>query len=290
MNKELFNYLITVALEFKEDEEDKFDLFKNAAYFVLKHTSEITNKNQIKVLKFDKMVVDKIHHYLYAKNILSLMTIEGIGSSTSHRLFSEGINVNDLSTFKSPIILNKHQKIGIKYKKDLQKIIPMDLLKHEREKLKKILKSNKKIKEVFFDYTNEREINHAKIINVGVCGNIKMQDIIIMLKDYTKDVFYSGNKRFSAIYEDSTKTNRKLIIYIFSNCILGKFFLGGSANFNRDIRREAKRQGYKLNENEFIDENNENIDSTENKKISVTSEKVIFDTLGLRFINIKDRI
>lgn len=282
MNRELFNFLITVALDFKDD-ADKFELFKNSAYFVLKHTSEITNKNQIKVLKFDKIVVDKIHHYLYAKNILSLMDIEGIGSHTSQRLFSEGINFDNLSAFKTPTLLTKHQKIGIKYKKDLQKTIPAKVLKFEQEKIKKILKINKKIKEVFFDYSNERKTENIKNINIGVCGNIKMKNIITLLKHEIKDVFYSGDKRFSAIYEDSTKTNRKLIVYLFSNCILGKFSLGGSANFNRDIRREAKNQGYKLNENEFIDE-------TENKKIPVTDEKVIFETLGLRFVNVEDRI
>ena len=98
-----------------------------------------------------------------------------------------------------------------------------------------------------------------------------------LIDDFTKNykVYYRG-----LIQYKNYKIRKIEITFAKKDIYTHILHLTGSAEFNKYIRKEAKKQGYKLSQHGLY---------KDNKKINIKSEKDIFDILNIKYIEPHNR-
>jgi DNA polymerase/3'-5' exonuclease PolX len=255
--------------------------------------------------------LDKIEKYIKQRDyvISDLMNIYGIGIIKANKLYNEH-NITSIKKLrdiikKKPDLLNKKQKIGLKYYDNLLLKIPRD----------EMIIHDKYISSFFDNFDNEKKL---KYIFTGSYRRKKESsgdiDILVYIKDINNDEKYAENI-FSNIVNKMAKTNyiieilakgkKKLmgicklphlnyyrrIDMIYTNLKHYPFallYFTGSGKFNIDLRNSAIEQGYSLNEYSLT-----NLKSNEEIKMKngnyFKSEKDIFNFLGYKYIEPENR-
>jgi DNA polymerase/3'-5' exonuclease PolX len=266
---------------------------------------EILETGKLEELKdFNNKIID-------INIIKELEEVIGIGKSTAIELINK-YNVSSVQDLikkykKNKLELNNTILLGLKYHNKFKKKIP-------REEIDDVYIFIKKITNQF--NKSHKLINNNKLC-AQICGSYRREkpfsndiDIILTkystkIKDRKKDSIYL--KKFVEILreihkpfliDDLTNINYKYmgfckyknypirridIIFIpFDSFYTALVYFTGSRELNLEIRKIAKKKGYKLNEYELFDTKN-------NKKIKINSEKELFNKLGLDYIEPKFR-
>lgn len=107
-----------------------------------------------------------------------------------------------------------------------------------------------------------------------------LDEVLDVIRDNIKEIIMKGNKRLSVIVNeddiqiDFLRTEKE-------NYPFALLYFTGSKNFNINIRKEAIKQGYKLNEYGLFKRNK--------KVIGLESEKDIFEFLKIQYLKPEER-
>lgn len=232
---------------------------------VLKVAEDIKSEEVAKISVFDQLL--KIHGIgaVKARNLIEKYKIESI---------------NDLreKSEADPKILNKQQKIGLKYFEEIEERIPRsEMKKHEKLLVKKL-------KGAIIVGSYRRGLKDSGDIDVLVSekdvGNL--QEIVEDLKKsgYITDVLALGEHKCMAIATVGLK-HRRLDILItpereFATAVL---YFTGSQKFNIEMRKIALKKGYSLSEHGLAVKK----EGVENPPV-FKSEKDIFDFLEMEYV------
>jgi len=308
ITKELEN-----MLEYHTSENNVFEsLAYRKAISQLKNTKEkITSCDQLKNYKFlGKSIGNKVKEILltgklkkteYLKSddknisVKLLNSVWGIGMAMANKLYKKGIrSIEDLQ--KNDHLLNKNQKLGLKYFHDLNKRIP-----------------RKEIEEIFQIIQEESfKIIPKEIILLELCGSFRRGketcgdiDVLITRKDdgeidgiiqsLLENIIKRGviieilqlggfQNRFQFMgickYADYPYRRIDIKIYKKIHFSFALLYFTGSAYFNRSIRLYASRMGFSLSDLY--------LKHTKGKDHSLCvkceTEENIFKSLGLDYI------
>lgn len=248
---------------------------------------------------FETGIVSEVENVLNNTNtdiIQELMKIHGIGPSKARVLVEEnGIKtIDDLKNNQH--LLNDKQKIGIKYYEDFLERIPRKEMMVHYELLKNIIHN---IDENFiFEVTGSfrRMASSSGDIDVLIThkndpSNVEelFKSVVASLKKekYITDVFAEGGKKCLAVCKLKRYKTFRRIDLLYTNKKEYPFailYFTGDAGFNVTMRQYCLNKGLSLSEHGLKDEKTgkyiEHIFET---------EKDIFDYLGLKYIEPKDR-
>ena len=225
-----------------------------------------------------------------------LLKIHGIGIVKAKELI-EKKGIISISQLKKkvknhPELLNDQQKTGLKYFKDLQERIPrkeMDLHKKLLTRIFKKVNSNIEFSIVGSYRRKESDSGDIDILinSASVGGKIPiMKDILGYLcdKDYIRDDLSKGREKYMGIVGLPDKKSRRLDILITNEeeYPFAKLYFTGNYQNNVNMRKEASKQGLKLNEKSLIKIKN-------GKKIKLYTEREIFEYLGFKYSSPKNR-
>ena len=228
------------------------------------------------IIKYEEEKINKDKTF---KIQLELKKIYGIGDAKIKELIDNGVkSIKDLENFKH--LLNKKQKIGLQYYKDLNEKIPLD----EYMKHKEILEKDLKKLRYEFVGSFRRGNNSMGDIDILIMKDDKfnLSDYIAKLKKigYVKEVLAIGDVKFGGIVKlDAKSQARKLDILVSppEEFFYSLLHFTGSAEFNVGLRDYLKNKyGLSLSEHGFKD-----------KIIKIPemkSEKDIFDFFNLNFV------
>lgn len=231
------------------------------------------------------------------KYIDNLTSILGIGYKNAYKLvYKHKIhNVDELimSISKNEIKVSPMILKSLRYHNIYEKKIPHDEITKTYEIILKSINTIKNINIICIicgsyrrklPYSNDidllisikNEINNVNYLEL-IIKKLKNENIII--ESLTNDNIKTKYMGFLKINNNPVrKIDIRYVKYIsFYTSLL---YFTGSKNFNTNMRKLAKKQGYKLNEYGLF---------KNKKQIKVYSEKDIFDTLNMQFVNPSDR-
>jgi DNA polymerase/3'-5' exonuclease PolX len=243
---------------------------------------------EIKITKDDK---------IYLKMIEELEDIYGIGRITAYKLFKEykikSIDELIKKVDSGEIKVSDNIKIGLKYVNKLDTKIPRTEIDQFREYILDIflkidLKlfgticgSYRRLKETSGDvdliivHTDYKKLNDKIKINyIDIFVNYLIKEKIIIESLTKTDV----KTKYMGIFKWKNSKPRRIDIRFipYESYYSAILYFTGSKDFNKNMRLNAIAQNYTLNEYGLYDENN--------KIIEVSSEKEIFDILGMEYI------
>ena len=251
---------------------------------------------------------------LKIKAIDELIKIPEIGPSTAKKLYDIGIDsiaALNIAYSKDTSIINAKQAIGLVHYSDLEKRIP----RSEMDDWNK-----------FFSVILNLAINKMKIkpsgVNIELVGSYRRQaessgdiDILLTSTDVTEGkklmtnfikellntdnfdsslVFSSGTTKFMGLGKiDEYFRHVDIFYYSKKEYPFALLFSTGSGEFNVEMRADAIKKGYSLSEKMLMYRNGKSVTSEEymsniGKEYPLT-EKDIFDFLGLKYLEPKDR-
>ncbi|KAH9498915.1 hypothetical protein Btru_005286 [Bulinus truncatus] len=300
----------------------KYKVYHRAAAVLAQQSVRITSGAEAKKLdgigekiatKIDEFLktgklkkLEKIRADDYNVAVNELTKVTGIGPAAAQKLVKENIlSIEDLR--KNPGKLNHHQQIGLKYFEDFLKKIP-------RSEMIEIQ-----------DFVTEQIHKLDENYIITVCGSFRRGaessgdiDFLLTHKDFTSktgkkpsllhdvvkklekihfitDTLSLGDTKFMGVCHmlsrDDTKEYcyRRIDIRLLPAdqyyCAL--LYFTGSDVFNNNMRLEAQKQGFTINEYTIRP-----IGSTGvlGEALPVTSEEDIFDYIGKKYVEPKDRI
>lgn len=217
--------------------------------------------------------------------ITELMEIQGLGFKKAEKYYLDGYTGDNLP--KSAV---KRQVVGNKYKEQLKKRVPRELITEFKEKIKNIfskIRTKNKI-EIFFKITGSyrRELPNSGDIDI-ILFNDDINDykdkIIEKLK--IKGEFSSGINKFEGIINLNEEFSAVKIDLIFLDNIdeypYTLLYFTGNKILNTKMRSKARKLGMHLTNNKMLDENK--------KEIIVTNEKEIFEILEMDYLKPRER-
>jgi DNA polymerase/3'-5' exonuclease PolX len=284
-NKENLNGYITTELEkildFHQNEGNVFEslAYRKAIAQLKNSTEKITSCDQLKKFKYlGKSIGQKIKEIIltgklgktdYLKddernNTLKLLCqVWGIGMGIANKLYRKGIKtIDDLR--KNQDLLNKNQKVGLKYYEEIKERIP-------RAECEEVLS---KVKNELFTILPE------ELLQIQLCGSYRRgkatcgdMDILItrnddgcvdgilqalvdklMISGLITDILSlsngSGRNTFMGVSQLPNKPHRRLDIKIYLKEFypFAMLYFTGSAYFNRSMRLFAGKIGYTLSD------------------------------------------
>lgn len=217
-----------------------------------------------------------------------LLRIHGIGTVKARNLIDK-YKIESISDLREkseadPKMLNKQQKIGLKYFEEIEERIPRsEMKKHEKLIVKKL-------KGAIIVGSYRRGLKDSGDIDVLVSekdvGNL--EEIVEDLKKsgYITDVLALGKHKCMAIATVGVK-HRRLDILItpereFATAVL---YFTGSQKFNIEMRKIALKKGYSLSEHGLAVKK----EGVENPPVFKT-EKDIFDFLEMEYVEPSKRL
>jgi len=234
--------------------------------------------------------------------------VYGIGPVTASKLMKDHniLSVEDLHRENSinPDLLNRVQKIGLKYHNDLLHPIPRKEMDAHNKFINKILYT-------FCDETTSdtdliysmvgsyrRKAKQSSDIDLIVSAqeeDIPQKDILHSIVDtfkhhnYIKEVLSLGDRKFMGIVKLPSKTakkHRRLDILITSKkeYPFSLLYFTGSKNFNIEFRKNAKEHNVVLNEYGIFDNKGRRID------LDIHTEADIFDYFNVPYLAPEYRI
>ena len=255
---------------------------------IIKRVSEIIKYGFIKELKYNK------YDNKYDELLNKLEDIYGIGVKNAKKIIRE-YNIKDIDEFinlvnENKIKIDNNIKKGIFYHNKIKNNIPRENIKKFKKNFIKSLNNFKNIKFKFCG-SFRRKLKFSNDIDILIVSN----DIITM-SDFQKsnllNKIIEKLKKDKIIYDDLTIENihtkySGIINYLnelyridiqflpYESYYSGLLYFTGSKLFNIDIRKKAKKLGYKLNEYGLYKDNN---------LIKIKSEKEIFKYLNLDYL------
>lgn len=304
LKKEILNILLEFVRIYKSIGDIHRERAYQKAYYTIKKLDSIPNTKSelIKYPNLGKGIVDKIFEYINTgkvkkleeikkeqKYIVNLTSILGIGPSFAKKLISQNIhNINELKKAynSGKVNLTNAQILGIKYNRDLKERIPrreIDDFKYELKNITKSISPN-----LYFKITGSYRRG------LSSSGDI---DIILYQKDdknYMKEVvenmaeYYDyigklsqGKYKFSGLFILNKKVRHIDILFVPMKSLYTAInYFTGSKEHNLKLREFAKKKGYKVSEFSLM---------KGDTKIPITSEKDLFDKIGLKYIAPKNR-
>lgn len=289
-------------LNFEINSVEQIKSIKGIGKKSIDRINEILKKGYLKEVKNYDKIINKNDNKI--KIIDELVRIIGIGYKIANELVNN-YKIKSIEDLKNKINLNKikvNEKIllGLKYLGKFEGKIPR----------KEITEINKYLNDLLNKFNNQmfiticgsyrRELDYSSDIDVLLChlDIIYMSDIYASNSLLKELIQYLHNKKF--IIDDLTDKNYKTKYMGFcklfdkirridirfipiESYFTALMYFTGSANFNENIRNIAKKKGYKLNEYELVNIN-------DNKKELILSEFDIFNFLNLKYIEPKNRI
>lgn len=254
--------------------------------------------NQIDyILKHDKFPEsEEIVLDLETASIQELTTIPEIGASAAAKLYKLGIgSIQELEKelVNQPDLLNRKQKLGLHYHKDLAKRIPRKEM-HAWNKMVTELghKLNLRL-DIVGSY--RRGVDSSGDIDIMVTDTnpLSMEILIDQLVKlgYILDEFIHGKKKFGGVAKID-KVCRKLDIAFYSpeQYPYALLHWTGSGDFNQLIRAFANKKNMTLCEYGLYRVNGKvKISIPDEIECGVFEEKDIFRYLGLQYIEPMDR-
>jgi DNA polymerase/3'-5' exonuclease PolX len=307
-----FTKLIRI-LEFSSSNIFRIQKLKTVLKIIKKFDKQITNLNQVidikgigkgsiaridEILKTGTLAEIKDYDKIDKKSkiIEDIMNVIGIGRITAINLIEKykiksAKELKELSDSRKAPDLNEKIKLGLKYLGKFEGNIP-------RKELDKIYDSLEKYNSNKFPYafiticgSYRRELPTSSDIDVLLCHNnfISLENMDNFLEIYVKYLHEINflidditDKNIKTKYMGFCKFNNKIrridIRYIpLISYFPALMYFTGSYQFNQDIRLEAKKKGYKLNEYGLYDLRTDEF-------ILVLSEQEIFDILEMKYL------
>ncbi len=277
--------------KFKLSDLNELIKIKGVGEGTIKRIKEIIETGKLKEIKITKD--DKI----YLKMIEELEEIYGIGRITAYKLFKEYKikSIDELinKVNSGEIKVSDNIKIGLKYVNKLDTKIPRTEIDEFREYILDILLkidlklfgticgSYRRLKETSGDvdliivHTDYKKLNDKIKINyIDLFVNYLIKEKIIIESLTKTDV----KTKYMGIFKWKNSKPRRIDIRFipYESYYSAILYFTGSKDFNKNMRLNAIAQNYTLNEYGLYDENN--------KIIEVSSEKEIFDILGMEYI------
>jgi DNA polymerase/3'-5' exonuclease PolX len=266
-------------------------LEKNVKGFGKSIVSKIKELNETGKLK----LLDELTTGVF-KSIVDLSEVMGIGKKFAQELYKKGIKNKDdlLKAYKNnEVKLNNQQILGLLHYDDLHTKIPRGEISTFLRKLKKIMKKvdDNLIYEILGSYRRHKRLSGDIDLlvtdkDVKTKKDINKNYIDIMvdgLKKHFKHIgdIRKGKTKYSGLFIFKDKVRQIDILFVpYENYFSSLQYFTGSKEFNVMIREKAKDMGYKLNEWGLF---------KGTKQINLTSEKDIFDILGIEYLEPKDR-
>lgn len=265
-----------------------------------------------KLKKLDGFQVPKTN--ISEKKLLEGIT--GIGPVKAKKLVKDGYTLEKLKNMfvtdneAIKTTLTHHQILGVKYYDDLLKRIPYDEITKVNEYLNKILNMiNKKhfvegqfklqicgsyrrmnetsgdIDVLFYNTGSDSE----EVDKIFFGRFLKMIVSIGFLKDHLTDPEKVSTKYMGFCRLPRKRVCRRIDMRCikYSSLPAAILYFTGSGEFNKNMRTFALKKGFTINEYGIFKLNS---DKTKGPEIKVHSEADIFKTLGLDYIEPKDRL
>ena len=249
-------------------EHFRANAYKKAAEAILMYPEDITNPDQISHLKgIGSTILEKLHEYVdtgkinyiqqFENNPINVLTkVHGIGIKNAEDLIKKGID--SISKLRDNTdLLNKTQKIGLKYYDDILKKIP----RTEIDNFKKILQSIdfKNIKyEIVGSYrrglpeSGDIDIILTTVGEVDPKLNIlrsfvdKLIEKNIIIYEFAKGKF--KNLALARLTPGGIARRVDFLYTLPENYAFAILYFTGSKDFNTAQRRHAIKMGYSLND------------------------------------------
>jgi DNA polymerase/3'-5' exonuclease PolX len=234
-------------------------------------------------------------HY---KIIESLLTIHAIGPAKAKELVeTHGItSIEDLA--KHPELLNDKQKMGLKYVGEFDLRIPRaEMLKHAATVKNAIAEVDPLYKvEIAGSFRRgEKDSGDIDVLithpqaDAGDGDGNRLKAIVdrFMKEGYLKDIFALGDKKCLAVCRAKHHRHFRridLLLTTPSEFPFALLYFTGSGPFNVEMRNHALEMGLSLSEHGFKDAK-----TGEPIPTSFTTEKEIFDKLGLAYVPPEER-
>lgn len=294
---------------------------KNVVSIIKKYPNKITSSNELKNIvgigknslkRIDEILnngyLEELNEYAIKykqlikkqKIIDELMEVIGIGQKMALELINEYniVSIDDLITKvkSNKIKVNDKIKLGLKYYGKFKGKIPRKEIDTIYEFLNNINKNNDLIIIICGSY--RREEKYSSDIDILIC------DLNLLTMDDMKDNNTLINyikllKNNNFIIDDITYDNvitkymgfckyknnpiRRIDIRLipYVSIYTALVYFTGSSNLNQNMRKIAKKLGYKLSEYGLFDKNNE--------MIYINSELDLFNKLNMKYLNPNER-
>jgi len=218
-----------------------------------------------------------------------LLSIAGIGPTLAQELVNQGItSIKDLKdkVKSKKIKLSPQQLVGLKYHDDLQQKIPFDEVEDIGQAINKLaikIDSNNITSTVGSHRRRKSFSGDIDILLTNKKGQNTLADLLEQLPSLVA-TFSQGSTKYAGVYRKRKETARHLDIrYIdYDNYYPALLHSTGGAQFNKNMRTEAIKKGYKLSEFGLFDRKT-------NKRIPINSEEEIFKKLDLPYVKPDNR-
>lgn len=311
--------LIKVLTLLLDDKKSKNETFKVRAYnnvigILRRYDGEINDvKDLDNIPNFSRKgsIYNKIVEYLNTGKIKEIEQIDnfsiiykdlskiyGIGPTKAKELINKK-GIKSITDLKKKLeedddLLNKKQKIGLKYYEELEKRIPSEEIEEHKKYIKRCINEIDKDGQLKYEVTGSNRREESSSGDIDILFTAKNNDkklfnkiIKKLLKEgYIKETLAKGEKKFMGICKlDNKDVHRRIDMIYSENYPFALLYFTGSGDFNVEMRNHALSLGYSLNEyglkkdGEFVKNNNNEFESEED----------IFKFLKLKYIEPKKR-
>ncbi|KAK0045407.1 DNA polymerase beta [Biomphalaria pfeifferi] len=300
----------------------KFNAYRKAAAALAKYPVRISSGAEAKKLDgIGEKIAKKIDEFLQTGKLQKLEEIRaddqsvaineltkvtGIGPAAAQKLVKENImSIEDLR--KNPSMLNKHQRIGLEHFEDFQKKIPRSEMIEIQDFVKCLIHSLDKKYEVTVCGSFRRGaessgdidflLSHKDFTSKSEKRPSLLHRVVKKLEDvhFITDTLSLGDTKFMGVCRllSKNETNENLYRRIDIRLIpadqyyCALLYFTGSDVFNANMRSEAQKQGFILNEYAIRPVGSTGVAG---EALPVNSEEDIFEYIGMTYVDPKDRI
>lgn len=297
----------------------------NALTFMKKYKDVIKSGDQLKEEKgFGKGIIERINEIIKNGSLSEITTVEkdveiagyidalkevyGIGDVKAHELVTKN-KIHTVDDLKKAYVLgkvklNNNVVMGLKYYGIYKQQIPRkEMTQMEKYLQNTALKINEKLEvRICGSYRRKKPfsndidcmLTHPKIKTMDDIKNKKnyLHKFIEQLRDdlFIVDALTGDNveTKFMGFCQYSKKkpVRRIDIRYIpYNSYYAALLYFTGSGSFNQNMRQDAKKLGYKLNEYGLFKK-----DGKEFKQVKITSEEDIFKKLNMEYVLPEERL
>lgn len=310
-----FNKALSKIKEYPNEIKSGKDLkeIKGIGKGVISRIDEIIDTGSLKELDENTNKQLSIEH----KIILDLETITGIGPAKAKDLFKKNITLEKLlNEINKPIKhieesnilseLTHHQLLGLKYYEDLKEKIPRNEIEKIEKKLVKYIKEiNPKLEIIICGSYRRGKLSSGDIDMLVLLPelkteeDIKINDInylnLIVLKLTNKKLLVDnltekGETKYMGFCKNSPKSKSRRIDIRFipyNSKASAMLYFTGSGNFNKEMRTEALKRKYTINEYGIY---KLNAKRQKGELVLTKTEKDIFDLVGMDYLEPEDRV
>lgn len=263
---------------------DDFSQLNGIGKGTIERIKEILSKGHLSEL--ENITIDTKESKISDK----LEDVIGIGKSKANELIEMGVkSVKDLKdkVKNNDIKISETIKTGLKYHGVYRENIP----RNEIDQINKLIAKTvdkKYIYEICGSYRRGKETSNDIDVLFTMKDSKDNDNLMIIIrqlsdKGFLVDSLTKNNKtKYMGFckYNDNPVRRIDIRFVKYESFYSALLYFTGSGDFNRNMRSIAKKQGYKLSEYGLM---------KDNKKEKVSSEKDIFDLLGMKYVAPNER-